>query len=252
VWQAGQYSNVANSHQVITMDAANGVWKSYPTLGTGVVYVSLQIRAGTVDHVILSTNDGTSWTDVSATKIIGLDSTWQLHVWEFIIPGNGNVNFHIGVVPPSPYVHTQTAGTIEIKNISLYKLDTTSTVASRLTCNENIYCDRSVSASSFISTSDISIKENVDDATLESCKALFDNVDVKTYNRTDMPGKRLGYIAQDIQQHLAPEFANIISTHYSTTDPLLAVDYSRMICVLWKIVKDQEARLSLLEAKNQP
>ena len=62
---------------------------------------------------------------------------------------------------------------------------------------------------------------------------LFQNVDVKTYHRKDAPGQRIGFIAQDMKEHLPPEFANIMGMHYGGDMPLLSLSYDRLVCILW-------------------
>ena len=83
---------------------------------------------------------------------------------------------------------------------------------------------------------------------------IFDNCNVKSYNRTDKPesGKRIGFIAQDIQKactdnNLPNTFNNEIKQEDDTT--LLGLDYSRLVTVLWSKVKQLEQRIAVLENK---
>jgi hypothetical protein len=75
-------------------------------------------------------------------------------------------------------------------------------------------------------------------------------VQVKTYERTDLAGKRIGFIAQDVQGNLPEEFANLVGTRPSedAEDPFLTLDYSRLVTVLWGVVKNLQARIEALEA----
>jgi hypothetical protein len=172
---------------------------------------------------------------------------WITYAWQFTVPANNNANLHLGETTPSAL--TQASGTVLIKNLRLYKTTVTSTISSQLTCQEDVICSRTIRATGFASTSDESIKENIQNASIDDCKDIFDNVDVKIYNRTDIGGNRIGFIAQNIQENLTPEFANIISTQYGDV-PLLAVDYSRMVCILWGAVKTLEQRITILENNN--
>jgi hypothetical protein len=104
-----------------------------------------------------------------------------------------------------------------------------------------------VTALSFASTSDQAIKENVQNASLEDCTRILQDVDVKTYTRTDVPGQRIGFIAQDLQRSLPEEFANIMGMQYGGDQPLLALSYDRLVCVLWGAVKALTARVDALE-----
>ena len=97
--------------------------------------------------------------------------------------------------------------------------------------------------------SDRAIKDDVQNASLDDCKNIFENVDVKTYVRKDISGTRLGFIAQDIQTHAPPEFANLLGMQYGANEPLLSLDYSRLVCVLWGVVKVQETQIDDLIAR---
>ena len=77
---------------------------------------------------------------------------------------------------------------------------------------------------------------------------IFQQVDVKTYNRTDAAGQRIGFLAQDIQQYLPPEFANVIGMQYGGDMPLLSLSYDRLVCV-WAMCKSQEQRISALDSR---
>jgi hypothetical protein len=108
-----------------------------------------------------------------------------------------------------------------------------------------------VTATSYNSTSDRSIKDEIAIADPVACLDLLRNVDAHTYVRKDMPGTlRLGFIANDIQDNIPDEFANLIGMQYGGNTPLLTLDYSRLVCVLWSVVKRQEQRISALEAKK--
>ena len=108
-------------------------------------------------------------------------------------------------------------------------------------------------AVSFNATSDQSVKDDVKDIDLTP---IFDNCNVKSYNRTDKPelGKRVGFIAQDIQKactdnNLPNTFNQEIQQDDETT--LLGLDYSRLVTVLWSKCKQLEARLSAIELAIQ-
>ena len=79
-----------------------------------------------------------------------------------------------------------------------------------------------MTATSFTSTSDEAIKVDVQNASLEDCTKVLQDVDVKTYTRTDVPGQRIGFFAQDMQRPLPPEFANIVGMQYGD-QPLLSL-----------------------------
>jgi hypothetical protein len=112
-------------------------------------------------------------------------------------------------------------------------------------------------ANGYGSLSDESLKENVAEADEEACLAMLRGVAPKTYERTDMPGQRLGFIAQDLSSNCPPEFANIcgeadnadIDGHVDEDQPRLqTVDYARLSAVLWGVCRNLDARLRALEA----
>jgi len=110
----------------------------------------------------------------------------------------------------------------------------------------------SITAAQYFSSSDERIKTSIQDASLEACQQVFDAVQVKTYERTDLAGKRIGFIAQDIEASSPEEFANLHGTRPGgeTADaPYLTIDYSRLVCVLWGVVKTLTSRIEALEAK---
>ena len=72
---------------------------------------------------------------------------------------------------------------------------------------------------------------------------------MKQYNRTDVAGKRLGYIAQDFTTALPEEYGNIVHMSYSTGNPLLSLDYSKVSCILWGVCKNQQVALAALTAR---
>ena len=106
-----------------------------------------------------------------------------------------------------------------------------------------------VSCTSVVSSSDEAIKQNIEPASLTACQAVFDAVDPKVYQRKDLPQQdRIGFIAQDFEACLPPQFDNIVSETYSKDHGrLLALDYSRICGLLWGVVKGQQARIKKLE-----
>ncbi len=246
-WGSGTYTNVANSHQVITIPLYN----SFYGIGSGTCYMSVELRADTCNEAVFSVNDSTAWVQVSEIKFSGLSTTnWTTCSWSFPIPSNGNMNFHIGYIPTGSSL-TQAPGVIHMKNLHLYKTAASATISSQLNCSGDVICSRTVTATSYTSTSDEAIKEDIQNASVEDCMKIFQSVDAKTYVRKDISGPRRGFIAQDVQSHVPDEFANILGMQYGGDTPLLSLDYSRMVCVLWTVCKDLKARVETLEGKRQ-
>ena len=67
--------------------------------------------------------------------------------------------------------------------------------------------------------------------------------------------KRLGFIAQDVNAYLPDKFDNIIGSNIMTDEQgeiskeLMTMDYAKMVCVLWKIVQNQNERIKALGSK---
>ena len=104
------------------------------------------------------------------------------------------------------------------------------------------------------SLSDTRIKDNQALASQDSLCKVFDEIQPKTYDRIDseVPEHRLGFIAQDVQQAInthMPNVTNIISERFVGDETLLALDYSRLVCVLRSKVKQLEQRIAVLENK---
>ena len=75
------------------------------------------------------------------------------------------------------------------------------------------------------------------------------------YDRVDseVPTHRLGFIAQDVQAALSahmPDVTNVISERPVGNESLLALDYSRLVCVLWAKVRQLEQEILALKLKR--
>ena len=101
-------------------------------------------------------------------------------------------------------------------------------------------------------TSDSRLKTNIQAASLTDCQALFNAVDVKVFNWLRDGTQSLGFIAQEIEAAL-PEnglMDNLVNqTEWQPTEEdepmtIKTIDYSRMACVLWCVVKRQASQLS--------
>ena len=106
--------------------------------------------------------------------------------------------------------------------------------------------------------SDEKIKQNIVNADLDTIQSVFDAVQVKTYERTDVPGQRIGFIANEIVDALdETDFDNITHMTYNTGNPLYGLDYARLNCILWgvcknqqKLIKSLDERLKIVEMEN--
>ena len=247
-WLAGVYVNNLNVSQTITIP----LYHHYFDLGSGTCFMSIQIKADTATDALISVNDSTGWNEVSEIRFDDLSTTeWKTYTWSFTIPSNGKMNFHIGYVPTGSSL-TQTAGNLEIKNLRLYKTTATATISSQLSCVEDVICGRTISAKGFASTSDRRIKTNIKNASIDTCVDLFNKIDVKTYNRTDFKGNRLGFIANDFYDNIPEEFENLVGMLYGGEQALLSLSYDRIVCVLWGVVKNQQKQIDELNKRGRP
>jgi hypothetical protein len=222
--------------------------------------MSVELQADTCNEAVFAINDYQgNWNWNREVKFSNIPSgTWTTYSWSFPIPLTQNIVFHLGVIPTGSSL-TQAAGDLMLKNLHLYTTSALSTIDSAFSCTKDISCLHTVSAMGFTSTSDESIKENVQNASVDECTKIFQSVDVRTYVRNDTPGQRIGFIAQEIQQSIPAEFGNIVGAQYGGNMPLLSLDYSRLVCVLWGACKKQKtqiddltARMAVMEAQLFP
>jgi hypothetical protein len=259
-------NNVSGSHQEITLNSSTYLVYGGQTIGER-VYVSLELKAATPASLIelaFAVRNNTYWTDTITFQ--GLSSSvWRTFTWSFDVPDNATIILVIGQIPAQvgggsfPNVTLQ-SGTVLLRNFHMYKSADLATISAPLTCEKDVtfstsiesqhaYIINAITAANYFSSSDERLKTNVQDASLQSCQQVFDAVQVKTYERTDLAGKRIGFIAQDIEASSPSEFANLYGTRPSEDGvPYLTLDYSRLVTVLWGVVKNMQARLEALEA----
>lgn len=261
----GGYSNVAGSHQELTLPHLGIGYFNQPA-GTK-VYLSIDLKAGSLTEAVFAVHDGSAFFD--AITIQGLSgANWVTYTWAFVVTTAGSFVFGVGRIPTNLGVNmsytSQNSGTVLIRNLHLYTTGDLATISAPLTCEKDVtfntsiqsqhaYIINSITAAQYFSSSDERLKTSIQDASLQSCQQVFDAVEVKTYERTDLaPGKRIGFIAQDVvQSNLPEEFANLVGTRPGgdAEDPFLTLDYSRLVTVLWGVVKNLQARIEALEAE---
>ena len=84
---------------------------------------------------------------------------------------------------------------------------------------------------------------------------MFDAIDAKVYKRKDIEttSDRIGFIAQDFQENLPPEFQNIVSVNPSRPEDreeaVMGLDYGRITAILWGVCKNQQKQLQELTAR---
>ena len=258
----GSYTNYSGSHQELTLPA---LWLGYFSAAAGTkVYLSVDLRAGTLQDLVFASHVGTAWFDTITFQ--GLSSTeFRNYTWQFTIPANSTqFVMAVGIVPSNLGIDmsstNQPAGTVDIRNLRLYTTSDLVTIDAPLRCEKDAFFStsiesqtayiRTITAGQYFSSSDERIKTDVQDASLEACLRIFDAVSPKVYERTDLPGKRIGFIAQDVQSSAPPEFANLWGTRPGADgEELLTIDYSRLITIAWAQLKLQQAQIADLTSR---
>ena len=96
--------------------------------------------------------------------------------------------------------------------------------------------------------SDVSLKENI--KPIGNSMDLFNQIDAKRFNWIDDGKKDIGFIAQDVQaaglNEVVIEKENRDPGTGELLDTKLTLDYSRMVSVLWDVVKEQQATIDKL------
>ena len=181
-------------------------------------------------------------TVVGQTTITGSVGAWQTLSLAYTAPAGSSAALTIlvggGIAAYTPAVPAQTAGIVRFRNANI------TLSGSRLEYDSDFRVVGDVIATSFVTSSDVAIKENIEDVDTADAMAMLDAVSARTYQRTDIPGDRLGFIANEVQALTPPEWGNLVSIQ----NGLLALDYSRFTPILWQICRNQEERLRALES----
>jgi len=121
--------------------------------------------------------------------------------------------------------------------------------ASALNHSGTLNMTGNMTAQSFITASDESIKEDVQSVDTDACMTMLKNIEAKTYTRNDIEtaDTRVGYIAQHVQQFAPPEFTNLTA---KISEDILGLDYSRVGSpILWTICRKQQEQIENLTAR---
>jgi hypothetical protein len=95
--------------------------------------------------------------------------------------------------------------------------------------------------------SDSRLKENVEDASLAECTRLVLTIRPKTYVLKETGKEQLGYIAQDWEKETQPAYRNSIVGESLGEEPMLSLDYSRVVPILHAALLSALARIEALE-----
>jgi len=113
---------------------------------------------------------------------------------------------------------------------------------------------------SLTQNSDERLKEDIQDVDTAMCTQLVDAVSARTYRRRDIEQTktRIGFVSQELLANLPSggEFQNIVLGYPHKEEDgneieYLGVDYARLTCVLWTVVKSLQQRIEALEAPKK-
>jgi hypothetical protein len=166
--------------------------------------------------------------------------------------------------------------------LGLFPLSATGNVQSSIKFEFNN--DGTLDINGSFAASDSRIKESQSILTPHEAHAMFEQIEVVQYLRTDIQQQRLGFIAQDVKKAVANVLPDVVSNfvkvrhQYKVTEQTLPeatdpdatetvepepeppepeiemadfhrLDYSRMVTILWGTVKHLEARIQTLETQ---
>ena len=207
----------------------------------GTFRVSLDLKAGTMNNVVIQLSDGTTIDVFMQT----MTNSFQTLTRDIQITTSSLPTLSIVIGPQRGDFPTQSSGTFYIRNVRVTQDDTEARIS------RNLVVTGSCTAQSFVTSSDQSIKDDVEPLSAQDCLQIACAISPKTYVRTDLgeqpddTTRRLGFIAQDVQAALPERISNIVFAR----EELLQVDYSRMSCILFGAVQALQARNEALQAR---
>ena len=105
-------------------------------------------------------------------------------------------------------------------------------------------------------TSDIRLKENIQDINVDDCLHIFNNLQIKTFDWKRDGSPSVGVIAQEVESLLPTnnKFDIVHECEYQPTtddEPMIVktVDYTRLNTLLYVVVKEQQKRIVDLETR---
>ena len=112
----------------------------------------------------------------------------------------------------------------------------------RITCNNGLIVNNSVTAPAFYQTSDIRKKDIKEEISLDKCYDLIDKCQTIIYSLKDQTKEQVGMIAQEVEEF----FPEVIQTD---EEGFKSLDYSRLVVICFRVLKDLIKRVSKLEEK---
>ena len=258
--QVGITSGTAGTRYALLQDSGGGTtFLNSPS--------QVKLRVNNSDRLVFPASGASAFTgDVSVSGDLTATSMSQLPV------GQPNLNQHPGSYGTSAYLGhpnwtTSSANRFAIAQFAsgqticngqgslLLRADNFTKLTISNTNNHTLQGNLSVSGT-VSSSSDKSIKADVQDLSVNEARALLAAVGPKEYVRIDTGAKRCGFLANDFQSVVPEKWRDSIVQEQIWVDDegaesrLLGLDYGRLTTVLWAIVKDQQARIEAIEARS--
>ena len=105
---------------------------------------------------------------------------------------------------------------------------------------QSLHANGNIEASAFFETSDIRKKDIKSDLDLNKCYDLIDKCQTIIYNLKGEDKDQIGLIAQEIEEF----FPEVVATD---KEGYKSLDYSRLVVICFKVLKDVIKRLEKLE-----
>lgn len=146
-----------------------------------------------------------------------------------------------GIYNAIPFIKSD--GVMEVgKYIDFHQTDSGTDYDTRITCNNGLTVNNSVTAPAFYQTSDIRKKDIKKEISLDKCYDLIDKCQTIIYSLKDQTKEQVGMIAQEVEKF----FPEIIQTD---EEGFKSLDYSRLVVICFRVLKDLIKRVSKLEEK---
>ena len=158
------------------------------------------------------------------------------------------MNLHAGIIP---YLSSQTqaTGTVLMRNLHVWRPVGGVAMSKQLAVTGNLEVTEAIECIAVHQKSDRALKEAIAPADRHQIQKVFDAVEVQTYQRIDLPGSRIGFIAQDMEQALeGTGFDNIVSRTIDGKNHR-TIDHSRLVTILWGVCKSQQKQIDELIVK---
>ena len=106
-------------------------------------------------------------------------------------------------------------------------------------------------------TSDKQLKYDVEDLNLHDCLNIFNNINSKSFKWKNNNKNSIGFIANEVEETIKNNilFGDLVNeSDYQPDENIESIkiktlDYSRMCCILWSVVKLQQQKLNDLETR---